>query len=77
MGGTLLPGAAHGTCQAVQDGQQEIERTEILHGRHAKLHHGIVPGEQVQDGVTEHQQQGTRKEGIAHAHGQRDPQAPP
>ena len=71
-----LARAAHGTRQAVQDGQQEIERAEILHGRHAKLHHGIVLGEQVQDGVTEHQQQGTRKEGIAHAHGQRDPQAP-
>ena len=43
--------AAHGTGKAVQDAEQEVERTEPPHGQLAVGDHGLVGGEQVQNGV--------------------------
>ena len=43
--------AAHGTGKAVQNAEQEVERTEPPHGQLAVGDHGLVGGEQVQNGV--------------------------
>lgn len=51
MGGDAGTRAAHGTGKAVQDAEQEVERTEPPHGQLAVGDHGLVGGEQVQNGV--------------------------
>ena len=65
--------AAHGTGKAVQDAEQEVERAEPPHGQLAVGDHGLVGGEQVQNGVLSGQARRAGAKGVDDPDSKGDP----